>query len=131
MQCNAMQCNAMKQLDVIQDTKKMLKHVTYHMSHDTCHVPSVTFFLQGGGASRGRVCYQRGLPRLVLRLLALSFNVWAWRRCEVLFRKGVTYLVNELMENIVCRVAPGFARVCQICVPENTSCLPACCTTWT
>ena len=45
---------------------------TYHMSHVTCHVSRVTcyvsydiFFLQNVGAIRCRVCYQRGLPRLV------------------------------------------------------------------
>ena len=27
---------------------------------------SLKIFLQGGGASRGKVCYQWGLPRLVL-----------------------------------------------------------------
>ena len=45
------------------------------MSHITCHI--FIFFLfffhvkkigQGGGASRWRVCYQRGLPRLVFAM---------------------------------------------------------------
>ena len=52
-------------------------HVSYvmcHMSRLKCHVSGVTchmsgvtchFFLQSGEASRLRVCYQRGLPRLV------------------------------------------------------------------
>ena len=40
------------------------------MSHVTCHVSRVTifffiFFLQSGEAYLWRVCYQRGLPRLV------------------------------------------------------------------
>ena len=44
--------------------------VTCHVSHVTCHLSNVTcqiFFLvgQSGEASQGRVCYQRGLPRLV------------------------------------------------------------------
>ena len=61
------------------------KHVTCHVSRVTCHVSPVTchmshvschvsFFFclrkkigQSGGASRWRVCYQRGLPRLVLQ----------------------------------------------------------------
>ena len=43
-----------------------VSHVTRHMSLVTCHVTHVTFFLlQNGGASWCRVCYQRGLPRLV------------------------------------------------------------------
>ena len=62
-------------------------HVSYvmcHMSHVTCHVSRVMyhmshvmcqishdfnfnfFFGQSGETSRWRVCYQRGLPRLVL-----------------------------------------------------------------
>jgi hypothetical protein len=41
-----------------------------HMSRITCHVSHVFFlffFGQRGEAHRGRVCYQRGLPRLVLQ----------------------------------------------------------------
>ena len=69
-----------------------MSRVTCHMSRVTCHVSPVTchmshvkkkflplnfFFFyvnkigQSGGASRGRVCYQRGLPRLVFKELAL------------------------------------------------------------
>ena len=54
-----------------------VSHVTCHLSRVTCRMSffflfSSSFFLilkkigQGGGASRWRVCYQRGLPRLVL-----------------------------------------------------------------
>ena len=39
------------------------------MSRVTCHVSDIFYFLfifgQSGEASQGRVCYQRGLPRLV------------------------------------------------------------------
>ena len=64
-----------------------VSHVTCHVSRVTCHLSHVTFFLnifylkkkmkkirrknvlnkigQSGGASCRRVCYQRGLPRLV------------------------------------------------------------------
>ena len=63
-----------------------VSHVTCHVSHVTCHVSHVTchmshviyiyffsffffffflFFGQSGEAYRWRVCYQRGLPRLV------------------------------------------------------------------
>ena len=39
----------------------------HHVSHVTCHMSGVTLHvsLQRGGASWWRVCYQRGLPRLV------------------------------------------------------------------
>ena len=45
-----------------------MSSVTFHMSHVTCHVLHVTFKekIQSGEAYRWRVCYQRGLPRLVL-----------------------------------------------------------------
>ena len=53
-----------------------VSRVTCHVSHVTCHMSRVTckkkqnkktFFLWlSGGASRWRVCYQRGRPRLVL-----------------------------------------------------------------
>ena len=39
--------------------------VTCHMSHVTCHM-FFFFFSQSGEASLWKVCYQRGLPRLVL-----------------------------------------------------------------
>ena len=47
-----------------------VSRVTCHVSHVTCHMSSVTFFFflffgQSGEAYRLRVCYQRGLPRLV------------------------------------------------------------------
>ena len=54
--------------------------VMFHVSHVTCRVPHVTCHNhvshikkngQSGGASRSRVCYQRGLPRLVYILLLL------------------------------------------------------------
>ena len=53
--------------------KRVMCHVsrvTGHMSRVTCHVSHVTyqllfFFGQSGEARRWRVCYQRGLPRLV------------------------------------------------------------------
>ena len=67
-----------------------VSHVTCHMSHVTCHMSPVTchmsdvkkklhfFFFsnvkiieQSGGASRWRVCYQRGLPCLVTNVITL------------------------------------------------------------
>ena len=49
--------------------------VTCHMSRATCHMSQSCIAYkkngQSGGASRSRVCYQRGLPRLVYILLLL------------------------------------------------------------
>ena len=45
-----------------------VSHVTCHVSRVTCHMSHVFFcffFWQSGEAYRWRVCYQRGLPRLV------------------------------------------------------------------
>ena len=75
-----------------------MSHVMCHMSYGMCQVAKVMchnffsyfnflfIFLQSGGASRWRVCYQRGLPRLVfliimlcLILLDLTFST-AYRR---------------------------------------------------
>ena len=46
-----------------------MSHVTCHVSHVTCHLSHVIFLYfiteKRGGASRSRVCYKRGLPRLV------------------------------------------------------------------
>ena len=49
-------------------TSDHVSHVTCHKSHVTCHVSGVRCQVSGGGgggASRWRVCYQRGLPSLV------------------------------------------------------------------
>ena len=60
-----------------------VSHVTCHVSRVTCHLSHVIFLFyiyifflrkkigQSGGASRWRVCYQRGLPRLVFKASAL------------------------------------------------------------
>ena len=51
--------------------------VTCHMSCVMCHLLPVMFFLfffgQSGGASRWRVCYQQGLPRLVFPRNSIQF----------------------------------------------------------
>ena len=44
----------------------------HHVSHDDIYL---FIFLQSGGASRWRVCYQRGLPHLVLFLQVDSINI--------------------------------------------------------
>ena len=53
------------------------KCVTSHVSHVMCHMSHVTcniFFGQKGGASQWRVCYQWGLPRLVLPMPDFLIN---------------------------------------------------------
>ena len=72
-----------------------MSHVMCHMSCVTCQVSSVTIFFlfwQSAGASRWRVCYQRGLPRLVSMLIQskhleelCTFIFWLRK----IFRKSV------------------------------------------
>ena len=57
----------------VHPTPCVICHVSIVMCHTsgvTCHVSPVHFcifekIVQSGGASRWRVCYQQGLPRLV------------------------------------------------------------------
>ena len=49
--------------------------VTCNLSHVTCHIFLLLFSLQSGEASQGRVCYQRGLPRLVFHFLAIIISL--------------------------------------------------------
>ena len=79
--------------------------VTCHMSHVTCHVSKKKFFLffffyrkkmeKSGEASRLRVCYQRGLPRLVLiaftYMPGIASKVWF-----ILFFKIAFYVFNHM-----------------------------------
>ena len=46
-------------------------HVTCHTSHITHNFIYFIYFLQSGEVSRCRVCYQRGLPRLVYKSQSL------------------------------------------------------------
>ena len=50
-----------------------VSHVTCHMSHVTCHFFS--FFSFGQSSEAYRVCYQRGLPRLVFIALQLLLSL--------------------------------------------------------
>ena len=57
--------------------------VTCQVSHVSCHMSRkkiYIFFLPGqsGEASRWRVCYQRGQPRLVLDTLPNGMNAFIW-----------------------------------------------------
>ena len=67
----------------------LVSSVTSHLSHVMCHLSHVIFFVgpiglfeiwrsaigQSGGAVRWRVCYQRGLPRLVFIMFLCVFLI--------------------------------------------------------
>ena len=58
-----------------------MSHVTFHMSRVTCHVSaffSSSFFSgQRSEAYRWRVCYQRGLPHLVISTTKGYGKLWS------------------------------------------------------
>ena len=57
-----------------------MSRVTCHVSYVTCHMSHVRFFSgQIGEASQGRVCYQRGLPRLVFNACAIKQRITTCR----------------------------------------------------
>ena len=69
------------------------------MSGIMCHVSRVFLcvFLQSGGASRWRVCYQRGLPRLVSETSGLItmplLETWLdMLKGFFLYQTGLTFL---------------------------------------
>ena len=67
-----------------------VSRVTCHMSHVTRHVSQIKFFFffgQSVEAQRGRVCYQRGLPRLVLLLGYIYIRNFTW----FLQKNGICY----------------------------------------
>ena len=80
--------------------------VTCHVSHVTCHMSRVMcqiflffffffFFGQSGEASQGRVCYQRGLPRLVYstnRVIICAFHVFAHLFCHLLYQNIAIFI---------------------------------------
>ena len=66
-----------------------VSHVMCHVSHVMCHVSHVTFFFfffsgRSGEAYRWRVCYQRGLPRLVIHFIGL-YSLLLWIFAPVFF----------------------------------------------
>ena len=64
-----------------------MSHVACHMSHVTCHMSHVRKKKkngQCGGAYWTRVCYQRGLPRLVFGAFLTHIVLLTW--CRVLWQ---------------------------------------------
>ena len=49
-----------------------MSNVTCHVSGVTCLISLFFIFLQRGGTSQWRVCYQLGLPRLVFKQQIIS-----------------------------------------------------------
>ena len=50
-----------------------MSHVTCHMSRVICHMNFFGGVGQSGGANWWRLCYERGLPRLVLN--TVDYNI--------------------------------------------------------
>ena len=103
------------------ETMSHVSHVPCHVSHVTCHLSRVTcplshvsflfyFFLfkkknilkkiwQSCGASWWRVCYQRGLPRLVFSAMSLQLrwnNFFATYATQKNIKKCYPVLVEQM-----------------------------------
>ena len=90
-----------------------MSRVTCHVSHVTCHMSRVTKKKKklkkngkSGGASRWRVCYQRGLPRLVNVLTSHSITFFVFPRLLKYLRvaQGVQTLPN--VGQSICKMHP-------------------------
>ena len=88
-----------------------------HMSHVTCHLSHVNFifilfFGQIVGASRWRVCYQRGLPRLVSNLIVLRNlkDIYCIVRTK---RQFFVLLIYKITVNFCVRQGKGFLMFSQ------------------
>ena len=77
--------------------------VTCHLSYVRCQVSGVRchffhfFFLQNVGACQGRVCYQRGLPRLVSITAAPRQDTWTDTRLPSLEWKKTFIFIYFLL----------------------------------
>ena len=104
-----------------------MSSVTYQLSHVTCHIfLLIFFFFNIGEASRWRVCYQQGLPRLVFLNSLLSL-VMATSTISspsngsssifIIFHQGL-YCPNYQTEVLVSNMFSTIATI-----PKNTACL--------
>ena len=83
-----------------------VSHVTCHVSPVTCHV-SFKKIGQSGGASRWRVCYQRGLPRLVFKAAELLNRYFSYLSCRA--KQLIASTGCYLAEGAVSLMVPGKA----------------------
>ena len=88
-----------------------VSHVMCHVSLVTCHMSHVTlfFFGQSGEAYCWRVCYQRGLPRLVLDKVQYSDNEPTHQRNLIksynnLFYEHIGHRANQGPITILCPI---------------------------
>ena len=73
-----------------------LSHVTCHVSHVACHM-SLFFSSFFFGASWWRVCYQLGLPRLVLTLIILIF-------LGGIFKEAISEILKNISPKIMLKL---------------------------
>ena len=102
-----------------------LSCVTCYVSRVTCHLSHVIFFIiiffwQSGGSSRRRVCYQRGLPRLVIIQASLTAEYYtilyhypSFFHSRILYYTIFTIQVPFLAE--YCMLVTGDSRVSKTC----------------
>ena len=85
-------------------TPPNMSRVTRHVSHVTCHVSHVIIFSssfsgQSGEAYRWRVCYQRGLPRLVL-ISVDKLNFYGFWPVGPQFSAGLSLQTSLIRPNV-------------------------------
>ena len=110
-----------------------MSHVTCHVSYVACpcHMSqllfcSYNFFLQSGGATLWRVCYQRGLPRLVFQVEYPFSNPLSTNGC---FHRPslVVYIEKYQTSWEIYQKTQIALYVCSNKSSENTSCLLCSC----
>ena len=81
--------------------------VLCHVSRVTCHMSHVTWkkkkkffcfsFFLSGGASLSRVCYQQGLPRLVIYIVHINAKFSSCKFCLILY-----YCCKSFLAELIC-----------------------------
>ena len=97
-----------------------MSHVMCHMSRVTCHMSRVRFIFifyyyyffvgHSGQASQGRVCYQRGLPRLVSSKSAKSVDESTEGNSNNVVTNSAEEVdddANEKVENVIAEKSPA------------------------
>ena len=117
-------------------TPHSLSHFMFHVSCVLCHVSRVTchifffnffFFWQSGGVSWWRVCYQRGLPRLVSSQIRIKLHLYL--RAESWLDNVAFYCHFLLIEtgsmkvcSVRCALRTMYTSHCTLCTMYTSNC---------
>ena len=90
-------------LDHVSRVTCHMSRVTFHVSRVTCHI---FFFWQSGEGYRWRVCYQRGLPRLVIP----SITCTGGTLCFFIVFGGITSCGSASLKLCICKAASPWSQ---------------------